>query len=231
MPRRLTAPSGNPRQEFRSLFVSDTLFLEAAQQRRSHPHDRDFTSPLSIPWSNGVPRSTSFSLNQTETPGDSSRSCSSLAVPLRSSHAWQRKTSRRSGRDARFSALCRTGGIARTSAGVYTTDEPTCDQLQFHRQGHEARRKLLDAGREGCGAHRLPVGDGVAAHTRRRAHSPQREHVSEGRSGCARTNGQDLSHPGVNLLTPARPAARHRSESSVANGQVVRSASSRYEAS
>jgi hypothetical protein len=36
---------------------------------------------LSISRSNGEPRTTSFSLNQTETPSDSSRSCSSLAGP------------------------------------------------------------------------------------------------------------------------------------------------------
>ena len=41
---------------------------------------------------------------------------------------WQRKTSRRSGRNARFSTLSRTGVSARTSAGVYNTDEPTRDQ-------------------------------------------------------------------------------------------------------
>jgi hypothetical protein len=51
-----------------------------------------------------------------------------LGGPCRSSHAWQRKTSRRSGRDARFSTLSRTGVSARTSAGVYTTDEPAGDQ-------------------------------------------------------------------------------------------------------
>src|SRR5438034_6577909 len=90
---------------------------------------RDFASPLSISRSNGEPRTTSFSLNQTETPSDSSRSCSSLAGPLRSSHAWQRKTSRRSGRSARFSTLSRTGVSARTSAGVYATAEPTRDHL------------------------------------------------------------------------------------------------------
>src|SRR5438105_8713209 len=89
----------------------------------------DFASPLSISRSNGEPRTTSFSLNQTETPSDSSRSCSSFAGPLRSSHAWQRKTSRRSGRSARFSTLSRTGVSARTSAGVYATAEPTRDHL------------------------------------------------------------------------------------------------------
>ena len=35
---------------------------------------REFASPLSISRSNGVPSATSFSLNQTETPRDSSRS-------------------------------------------------------------------------------------------------------------------------------------------------------------
>src|SRR5215210_1817425 len=90
---------------------------------------RDFASPLSISRSNGVPRTTSFSLNQTETPRDSSRSCSSLATPCRSSHAWQRKTSRRSGRDARFSTLSRNGVSVRTSLGVYATDEPGRDHL------------------------------------------------------------------------------------------------------
>jgi len=89
---------------------------------------RDFASPLSISRSNGVPRATSFSLNQTETPRDSSRSCSSLAAPPRSSHAWQRKMSRRSGKVARFSTLSRTGVSVRTSAGVYATVEPAGDQ-------------------------------------------------------------------------------------------------------
>src|ERR1700688_3094641 len=89
---------------------------------------RDFANPLSISRSSGVPRATSFSLNQTETPRDSSRSCSSLAAPPRSSHAWQRKTSRNSGRGTRFSTLSRTGVSARTSAGVYATDELAGDQ-------------------------------------------------------------------------------------------------------
>src|SRR5579863_2547775 len=90
---------------------------------------RDFASPLSISRNNGAPSRTSFSLNQTETPRDSSRSCSSLAAPPRSSHAWQRKTSRRSRRDARFSTLSRIGVSARTSAGVYAMDEPARDHL------------------------------------------------------------------------------------------------------
>lgn len=98
---------------------------------------RDLASPLSISRSNVEPRRTSFSLNQTETPRDSSRSCSSLAAPFRSSHAWQRKTSRTLGRDARFSTFSRTGVSDRTSAGVYTTDEPA---------GH-AERELSAAAR------------------------------------------------------------------------------------
>ena len=75
-----------------------------------------------------MPRATSFSLNQTETPRDSSRSCNSLAAPALSSHAWQRKTSRNSGSDTRFSTLSRIGVSARTSAGVYATNEPAGDQ-------------------------------------------------------------------------------------------------------
>jgi hypothetical protein len=89
---------------------------------------RDFASPLSISRSNDVPRGTSFSLNQTETPRDSSRSWSSLATPCLSSHAWQRKMSRNSGKYTRFSTLSRIGVSARTSAGVYATDEPARDQ-------------------------------------------------------------------------------------------------------
>jgi len=90
---------------------------------------RDFASPLSMSRSNVEPRRTSFSLNQTETPSDSSRSCSSLATSFLSSHAWQRKTSRRSGKDDRFSTFSRTGVSVRTSAGVYKMDEPARDQL------------------------------------------------------------------------------------------------------
>ena len=52
---------------------------------------RDFARPLSIARSNGAPSMTSLSLNQTDTSLDSSRSCSSLAAPRRSSQAWQRK--------------------------------------------------------------------------------------------------------------------------------------------
>ena len=74
---------------------------------------RDFASPLSISRSNGVPRATSFSLNQTETPRDSSRSWRSLAAPCRSSHAWQRK--RREGQ-ARTLASRRFRAPARASA-------------------------------------------------------------------------------------------------------------------
>src|SRR6266576_45676 len=107
------------------------LLVGGAAARGSQARSRLVTSPgpLSISRSNGEPRTTSFSLNQTETPSDSSRSCSSFAGPLRSSHAWQRKTSRRSGRSARFSTLSRTGVSARTSAGVYATAEPTRDHL------------------------------------------------------------------------------------------------------
>lgn len=47
---------------------------------------------------------------------------------VRSSHAWQRKKSRRSGRTASFSTVSRIGVSARTSVGVYATDEPTGDQ-------------------------------------------------------------------------------------------------------
>lgn len=88
---------------------------------------RDFASPLSISRRRGVPRATSFSLNQTETPRDSSRSCRSFAAPCRSSQAWQRNTSRISGRRGRISMLSRIGVSARTSAIVYETDEPARD--------------------------------------------------------------------------------------------------------
>jgi len=84
---------------------------------------RDLANPLSISRSKGVPSATSFSLNQTDKPFDSRRSCSSLAAPFRSSHAWQRKTSRRSGTDFRFSMLSRIGVSDRTCAGVYEMTE------------------------------------------------------------------------------------------------------------
>ncbi len=109
----------SPARRFSSAGVTSTIPI------------RDFASPLSISRSKDEPRRTSFSLNQTETPRDSSRSCNSLAAPFRSSHAWQRKTSRRSGTDDRFSTFSRTGVSVRTSAGVYKTDEPGRDQLGF----------------------------------------------------------------------------------------------------
>ena len=89
---------------------------------------REFANPLSMARINGTPRPTSFSLNHTRTPRASSRSCNSLAGPCRSSHAWQRKTSRSSGTLARISTLLRIGVSAETSVGVYATDEPMGDQ-------------------------------------------------------------------------------------------------------
>jgi hypothetical protein len=88
----------------------------------------DFASPLSISRSNDLPRPTSFSLNQTETPCDRSRSFSFFSVAPRSSHAWQRRMSRGSGGGARCSTLRRTGVRACMSAGVYATVEPAGDQ-------------------------------------------------------------------------------------------------------
>jgi hypothetical protein len=43
---------------------------------------RDFARPLSISRSNGVPRATSFSLNQTRTPRDSSRRAAPWRRPV-----------------------------------------------------------------------------------------------------------------------------------------------------
>ncbi len=48
---------------------------------------RDFINPLSISRSKDDPSQTSFSLNHTDTPFCSSKSCNSLAAFLRSSHA------------------------------------------------------------------------------------------------------------------------------------------------
>lgn len=90
---------------------------------------RDFARPLSISRSKFVPSGTSVSLNQTRTPSDTNSVCSSLAAPRRSAHAWQRKTSRRSGKAARCSATRRAGSSACTSAGVYATEEPAGDHL------------------------------------------------------------------------------------------------------
>lgn len=92
---------------------------------------REFAKPLSMARSKGTPRPTSFSLNQTETPRDSSRSCSCFAAVWRSSQAWQRNTSRSSGSAARVSTLVRIGSSARTSSGVYNKDEPAGDHLGF----------------------------------------------------------------------------------------------------
>jgi hypothetical protein len=77
------------RQECRKLFLGDPLSLQTAQQRRGHQYDPDSQprQTLSISRSNGLPMATSFSLNQTRTPRDWSRSCSSFAAPCRSSHA------------------------------------------------------------------------------------------------------------------------------------------------
>lgn len=76
-------------------------------------------------------KETSLSLNQVVTPFASSKSCSSLAASLRSSQAWQRKTSRKSGNFERFSTFSRTGVSVRISAGVYKIVEPTGDQRAF----------------------------------------------------------------------------------------------------
>ena len=128
---------------------------------------REFAKPLSMARSKGTPRPTSFSLNQTETPRDSSRSCSSLAAPCRSSHAWQRNTSRRSGSFASSSTLLRTGVSARTSSVVYQTDEPARDQRGFALR--RVRPPLLCEG----GVRRARVGP-VAAVTPIAAIAPHR---------------------------------------------------------
>lgn len=113
-------------QERRKLFVSNTRSWETAYSAgvTSTTPTRDFTRPLSVSRSSDVPIVTSFSLNQTDTPPASSRSCSDFASPCRSSHAWHRKISRRSGTPARLSAVCRTGASARTCVGVYSTEDP-----------------------------------------------------------------------------------------------------------
>lgn len=92
---------------------------------------RDFTNPLSISRSNDEPKRTSFSLNQTVTPLDSSISCNSLAAPLQSSQAWQRNTSLKSVDSGRFSTLSRTGVSVRISASEYKIVEPSEDQRAF----------------------------------------------------------------------------------------------------
>src|SRR5436305_1909031 len=74
------------------------LLVGGAAARGSQARSRLVTSPVLVDFAQQWRAEDDvLSLNQTETPSDSSRSCSSLAGPLRSSHAWQRKTSRRSG--------------------------------------------------------------------------------------------------------------------------------------
>ena len=63
------------------------------------------------------------------TPFDSSISYKSLATLFLSSHAWQRKTSLKSGTLERTSTFLRTGVSVRISSGVYKIVEPTGDQL------------------------------------------------------------------------------------------------------
>src|SRR5437879_9301359 len=93
---------------------------------------REFANPLSIWRSNDLPRPTSFSLNQTAAPRYTSRSHNSLAAPFRSSQAWQRKRSRRSGcsRDCSSAWLAR-GSIVRHSAAVYETEPPPRSRRDF----------------------------------------------------------------------------------------------------
>ena len=86
---------------------------------------REVAKPLSISRRSDLPRPTSFSLNQTVAPRDVSRSHSSFAAPLRSSQAWHRKRSRRSGwLRAYASAFWARGSIVRHSTVVYITDAP-----------------------------------------------------------------------------------------------------------
>ncbi len=86
---------------------------------------REFLSPLSISRINCLPRGTSFSLNQTDAPLDCRRLYNSEALPSRSSHAWHKKRSRRSGcsRDC-STALRARGSMERHSVGLYETDPP-----------------------------------------------------------------------------------------------------------
>ena len=68
--------------------------------------------PLSIARIIGTPRPRSFSLNQTLTPAASSKSYSSLAALCRSSQAWQRKQSRRSGLVAVWVSIASRTGVS-----------------------------------------------------------------------------------------------------------------------
>src|SRR5699024_6282843 len=122
-----------PSKKCRKFFVSYTFHWKTLQQSGcdSTIPTREFAKPLSIARSIGTPRPKSFSLNQTETPFDSSKSCSSFAAPFLSSHAWQRKTSRRSGLLAKLSTLLRTGVSARICLGVYVIDDQALDHLGF----------------------------------------------------------------------------------------------------
>src|SRR5438105_15641855 len=93
---------------------------------------REFANPLSISRSNDLPRPTSFSLNQTVALRDTSRSHNSLAAPCRSSQAWQRKRSRRSGCSRACSSAWRArGSIVRHSAAEYDTEPPPRSRRDF----------------------------------------------------------------------------------------------------
>lgn len=78
----------------------------------------DVLRPSSISRISDFPRTTSFSLNQTDAFCFSSSSCST-AAPRLSSQAWHRKTSRRSGyfSEIRTACLC-TGERVRNSEGA-----------------------------------------------------------------------------------------------------------------
>ena len=137
---------------------------------------REFANPLSISRSSGVPRITSFSLNQTVTLRDSSRSCSSLAAPCLSSQAWQRKTSLRVGRDASL-----------------------LDSLADRREcGHLSRRvqhgRICSRPLRPCAA----AGPAAAA-PRRLYYSPTNSRMGTTRSccGCIHYSGDDHSYHGT----------------------------------
>src|SRR5438552_13364950 len=122
------------RKQRGEFLVRDPLGCQALEQRRvtSTMPILEFANPLSISRSNDLPRPTSFSLNQTVAPRDTSRSHNSLAAPCRSSQAWQRKRLRRSGCSRACSSAWRArGSIVRHSAAVYDTEPPPRSRRDF----------------------------------------------------------------------------------------------------
>ena len=93
---------------FKEVFYKEIGISDRSAQR--YMQIANHVKVIELKENNELEGKTMTDLLQLITPDTSSKSCNSLAAPFRSSHAWHKKTSRRSGcSEAFFSITSRTG--------------------------------------------------------------------------------------------------------------------------